>query len=1290
MTSIPATSITHMVQGSFTAPRQQELITATATSLELHRLHSKHPEPVLIPLFRSQLFAQVRCLSSFRLPATRQDYLILTSDAGTLTILIPHLPSQTFRRVHCEPFGRTGCRRIIPAQYLACDPNGRACMVAAVESQTFSYVLNRDAQQNLTISSPIEAHRPSVLTFSLIALDVGFENPVFAALERSYATDAQKCLAYYELDLGLNHVVRKLSAPVRTSSFLMLPVPGGDDGPGGLLVCSHGYVTYRNLTSEEASSATAREGADKEGAVIEAKLPFRANMSPDDTMVVSGTVYHHKKGHAFFFLLCTEFGDLIKAELAWQSDIGATRLRLVYFDSLPGPAIDVCIFRSGFLAVAVEGGDSLLLHFKKVDVPDDHPAGGLSVSDAAQDVRTPISMDVDMSPIATDAPSPPEPESHVGKVSFVKKDNMSFLEVSGVLESLAPLLSMCCVDEGVHGESLLCATGRGQPAGLRRLQRGVSVVEMSSAHTLPARMKDVFAFADSVDASVHRFIVVSFAQRTKVLVVGDVSVTESFESGFHLLDATLCAGVMDRNCLVQAYAHGIRYVPGGRGADATEWKPGVGTRIVCACCNNAQVVAVLSTGEVVYFEVDGENKALLQMEKFSALVSNDATNEVTASVAIAEIPPGRTRATMFAVGDNGSTKVRLYRVTDGTVEKLGLHIAPAHIHSVGLIDFGARETAKEKDTKYEALLTLVIGTVHGALVRVGVDAITGKMSGKRSAFLGPLAVRVRHVQMGKVATCVATGSRACMLHARGRGVVMAGLGIDGVESVAGFTSEVGGSGFVAISGRELRLLAVERLDALQAAASMSGLLPASYVPAGSALAAGFCVARNKARGTTRRVVPVVGGTGLFVVVEGDQRRRRVGEGVEMGGLGEWVSRLCLVEMGDGRVDEKNLEGDGKKGEDGEDEEEDFDALNALYEEGDTAVRFLDTVETQDGNDWIICAASTNCFGGIVDADVLSYIIVSRGRNGQMCGTSHIPRRRGEKAPETTGVLSVYKIMKTVKKLEFVHETPINEAAYAIAAMRDMVVVGAGRSVRLYDLGKRQLLRKAEAGLAVRNRVCALAVGGGDRVFVGDVQMSVTLLRLVRGGGGGREGGRFVEVAYDCVGRWVVSLICLDYSTVAGCDKFGNVFVLRLGAEAGDVNEGAVGGGKALLSVEACVHVGATVTCLAASRGGLVYGSVEGGIGVLAPFQGSADWEFAKGVENHVRKAWVSPCGRQHIAFRSAFYPVKNVVDGDLCDLFVALSDKEREACCQSVGRAEADVVRKLDELRDFVSPVFFG
>ena len=45
----------------------------------------------------------------------------------------------------CCISGKSGCRRIVPGQYLAIDPKGRAVMIGAVEKQKLVYILNRDS-----------------------------------------------------------------------------------------------------------------------------------------------------------------------------------------------------------------------------------------------------------------------------------------------------------------------------------------------------------------------------------------------------------------------------------------------------------------------------------------------------------------------------------------------------------------------------------------------------------------------------------------------------------------------------------------------------------------------------------------------------------------------------------------------------------------------------------------------------------------------------------------------------------------------------------------------------------------------------------------------------------------------------------------------------------------------------------------------------------------------------------------------------------------------------------------
>lgn len=213
-------------------------------------------------LCHMECFGLIRSMVTFRLPGAATDYLVLGSDSGRVSVLEFVKERNQFERVHLETFGKSGCRRAVAGQHLAADPKGRAIMIAAVEKQKLVYIFNRDGSSKLTISSPLEAHKANTINFSVVAVDVGYDNPIFACIELDYsdadqddtgeaATEFNKMLTFYELDLGLNHVVRKASEPIDPASSMLIPVPGDTDGPSGVLVCAENKIAYKKPDHED-------------------------------------------------------------------------------------------------------------------------------------------------------------------------------------------------------------------------------------------------------------------------------------------------------------------------------------------------------------------------------------------------------------------------------------------------------------------------------------------------------------------------------------------------------------------------------------------------------------------------------------------------------------------------------------------------------------------------------------------------------------------------------------------------------------------------------------------------------------------------------------------------------------------------------------------------------------------------------------------------------------------------------------------------------------------------------
>lgn len=56
-------------------------------------------------------------------------------------------------------------------------------------------------------------------------------------------------------------------------------------------------------------------------------------------------------------------------------------------------------------------------------------------------------------------------------------------------------------------------------------------------------------------------------------------------------------------------------------------------------------------------------------------------------------------------------------------------------------------------------------------------------------------------------------------------------------------------------------------------------------------------------------------------------------------------------------------------------------------------------------------------------------------------------------------------------------------------------------------------------------------------------------------------------------------------------------------------------------------------------------------GVFLPFTNREDVDFFSHVEMHLRQEHPPLLGRDHLAYRSYYFPVKDVIDGDLCEQF---------------------------------------
>jgi splicing factor 3B subunit 3 len=535
-----------------------------------------------------------------------------------------------------------------------------------------------------------------------------------------------------------------------------------------------------------------------------------------------------------------------------------------------------------------------------------------------------------------------------------------------------------------------------------------------------------------------------------------------------------------------------------------------------------------------------------------------------------------------------------------------------------------------------------------------MDSVTGLLSPDfRTRFMGTRPVKLFKIVMHGMPAVLALSSRSWLVYNYQGRLHVTPLSYETLEYGSGFSSDQCPEGLVCVAANTLRILTIQRLGEV------------------------FNQQAIKLAFTPRKMV-LLNDSKCFVLIETDHN----------------VDAAAAQAAGSSALDNANQE---------DDEEETsvpyqiFGVQRAGLGKWASCIRVLDPIEgdTKQVIDmWEDEAAVSVCLVKFHDRPGDQFVLV-----GTTTGM-----KLGDRSAE--GCIHTYSVSGT--QLTLLHKTTIDAVPRALCAFQGRVLVGAGKTMRLYDFGRRKLLRKCE-----NRRFPCMIVSiqtQGERIFVGDVAESFFYAKY------NRSTNSLFIFGDDTNARWLTAACCLDFDTLAGGDKFGNVFVCRLPAEAKDdagEEPGAIGGYDhgnaegARFKVNEIVqfHVGETVTSIqkcSLSPGGaaaIVYGTVGGGIGAMQPFVSRQDVDFFMHLEMHLRGAsgarevrdskdegggydHPSVCGRDQLSFRSSYFPVKDVIDGDLCETFLALDKKRQKTIADDLDRTPGEIAKKLEDMRN--------
>jgi splicing factor 3B subunit 3 len=660
---------------------------------------------------------------------------VVGSDSGRLTILEYKAEKERFDVIHQETYGKTGCRRIVPGEYLAVDPKGRAIMVGAIEKQKFVYVLNRENNE-VTISSPLEAHKPHNIVFDMCGLDVGYSNPVFACLEIDYGeTDSpfsavmtgkpQKNLVLYELDLGLNHVIRNYCEEVDSSAHLLLPIPADPEGPGGVIVVCENFIVYKKVDHDDR----------------ECPIPRRNDMDQDRKLfIINYTI--HKQKNLFFFIIQSDLGDMYKVSLNF-TDEQVHSIQCQYFDTIM-PCSALCLIKTGFIFAAAEFGDHYCYQITGLGDDDDKPI----VADS--------SMDKDY------------------LVAFNSRGLKNIAPVDEI-KNMGCITNMECVDLLDEGNPQIYLTcGRGPLTTLRIVRHGLQINQMADS-PMPDAPTGIWTLKEKYGDDFDKLMIVSFPSSTLVLSIG-AKIGEVTDSGFDNDTNTILAFLLQDDSAIQVFPSGIIHIK--QDGKRNQWKSTTGT-INYACSNERQVVISLEGGEIRYFELDSVGNLV---EVGSKIMDTEIT-----CLDVGPIQEGRQRSRYLAVGCEDTTVKVLSLDPENCLSRVSVQALPALPSSVCLIEMKNNTGALDID---QLQLFLHIGLANGLLLRATVDLINSSRtstsynqltSDSRARYLGTKPIKLIKVNVHGQPAMLALSSRPWLCYNYMSKYTMAPLSYDPIE-----------------------------------------------------------------------------------------------------------------------------------------------------------------------------------------------------------------------------------------------------------------------------------------------------------------------------------------------------------------------------------------------------------------------------------------------------------------------------------------------------------------------------
>lgn len=1205
---------------------------ATETHIELYDVADGN----LRKLYDVPIYATITALESFRLENSSVSFLAMTSDSGNLTIAQFHRPALgciALKTILNQPITRSQLRRVSPISFMSVDPYGRCLLLSAMEKNKLCFVLNSNTDGTLMLQSPLEAIRPDVTTLDVTSCDVQYDNPCFAAVE----IEAKEYhLVFYILDLGLNHIVKRADYKLSSEVNFLMGVPAlskynincvtkTDETNPFVLIGFEGYLLLKDMNGFFS---------------LKVQLPNRIGHKAS---IITGSLQLLKK--SFFILLQSNFGDLYKLTIEPDhNDRDRPIVAISYFDTI-FQAEKLHIFKNGYLYANSEMGDSHLFQFD-------------SLGEDSQKVTS------------------NEPEK---QLQIEPSNNLNNLSIASTKRNLNPLLST-----QVTNSNPLTLVANSH----RTLTNGVKFEDNISS-PLPPGAENIWNIKVP-GRSNQSLLLIAFDKMTMILEVENGTIEELNipNNPFKVKDDKLLhAATMGEKSIIQVCENELRQIVISKDGFTCNlnWFPPAGIRIVSSTNSQSQLALGLSNNEIAYFEISSDSLHELQ--------DRIEFDEPIASISVVNSH----RSDFLAVGSKDST-VKIVSLKssnkDEFMEVVSIQTVLAPVSDIMLVQ--------------DRGLELHVGLQNGIYYRSKISSNDGQVHDVRTKFLGSKSVTISHLQSVSFEESSDT---------------------DEDDDEHEDEEERQDQNDKAASIRKLRPCVLLHCNGTWISYTDDHLLyvrPVLSRTSNLTRVCEFMAGESSINGCC-----AISSSGSLAI----------GKLKDFVSLSKWflTEDAHPIEKNFGQ---ENGDSDSEDDQDVRLEAREYDRSKIIpFQDDKRLLLHIESCSREEkmrfsvsrGEFWYNFRQGEDIFKSVEGSVITASLVKFSGNKDHLVVSSRDSH------------LKTFEIFVDKKGRTFdfrlLHSTPVEDKVASMIPFSDKLLVPIYGSLILFGLGKKQLLKQSISETTPSlTKITALANWQNQRIAVGDARESVTLFLL------DKSNNKFVPIADDIVKRHVTSLAFLDASTVLGGDKFGNVWTLRLKEEFENTIAQCFPHAAERLqdlplvkrnapNIMECpfklnltnmfyindipINIHVLNSLQISDRPAIVYTGLQGTVGCLVPLlsraeittftklehimseaddkfylKGESEWPshnspkeeldlgLSKKVQDNVPEGAYSIVGRDHLKYRSYYGPVRNIVDGDLCERFFDLSNAERTFLCNEAKALSPEIIIKyLNDIR---------